>query len=109
MANNTETKEREMLGPFRLSARWMEDHLDCCSGPDYWGEAGNPEGKFNKRVWTGHLNMEQIREIVSRADYYMTFFGTWDYPDNRSICDAAKRTLEALTRQGVDLAEVRRM
>jgi len=91
---NTQTRT------FRLSGRWMEDHLDSCQGEDYWGPAGDPVGKYVGAQWVGELNGRQVAEVVSRAEYYADFDG-YDYRENRSIVDAARRTLAAIKKQKV--------
>lgn len=85
---------------YRLPNQNMNDHLDVWNEDDF-GPA--PEGTVHGKLWVGELTPTQAMEIASRAEYYKTFKGTWDYADNKWIVDSAIRTLESLRRQGFDI------
>lgn len=74
-----------------ISALFWEDHLDRYL----------PSGRLiamNKRTVTIAVNDEHLAEIRSDARYYADFTGC-DRTDNRSVCDAAKRTVAAIRKQ----------
>lgn len=76
---------------YRLSATWMEDHLDV------WNvDAPVPDGQYKGNVWVGPLTPEQRDEIVDRAQLYA------GDPDYKETCPhierAARRVLAAITK-----------
>lgn len=95
-------KKHGEVRTFRLPGTWMRDHLECCVGVEYWGLREAPEGNFTPsgKIWVGQLDQHQINEIFSRCDVYTSMYPGLDYEDNKSICDAAFRTIDALKRQG---------
>lgn len=75
----------------RLSAIWMNDHLEVWN-EDCFGPA--PEGEWTKTTWTGSIDQRQAQEIHDRAKSYTDPWGP-DADAARYIA-AAKRTLPAL-------------
>jgi hypothetical protein len=75
---------------YRLSALWMQDHLEVWPSD----ETQIPEGEFKGKVWVGPLDSDQVAEIESRATSYLGRDGfcrdAWPY------CDAAARVINAL-------------
>lgn len=98
-------KMESKVKKFRLSATWMRDHLDCCTGNEYWGPRGSPQGEFRGSYWVGKLDQSQINEIFSRCEYYQSFSGD-ELLEGRWIVNAAWRTVNALRRQGAEYKKV---
>lgn len=67
---------------YRLSARWMNDHLDC------WPPEKEPApvGVWKGHFWVGELTDEQVLEVKERAQFYVDPWG----PD--SDCELIKRS-----------------
>lgn len=76
----------------RLSAAWMNDHLDCW--PDQ--EIDRPDGAFIGSTWVGMVNDAQRKEIISRASHYTDAFGPDACEDGGRLKSAARRVLKAL-------------
>lgn len=73
-----------------LPALYWYDHTDNgCDGGELIKEAGN-----RVKVLVSDAD---IKEIVSRASYYVSFVGE-DFNENRSLCNSARNTLLAITK-----------
>lgn len=82
----------------RLSALWMEDHLDV------WEDATTcpaPEGTFKGKVWIGTINEAQGKEIISRCNCYTDTNGIEEWA--HKYVYASRRTLDALKKQAPEL------
>lgn len=76
----------------RLSATWMEDHLEVWEDDE---PATAPKGTYKGKLWIGEIDDYQKDEIISRADYYASFSGN-DRRNNLHICKSAELVLKAL-------------
>ena len=92
MGTSTATKTWQV----RLSALWMDDHLDV-----WEADCDMPDGTFKGKTWIGTITEDQGKEIISRCRCYDSREGferdAWKY------VSAAQRTLKALQTQAPEL------
>ena len=81
---------------FKLSATWMQDHLDCWNEEEF-GPA--PDGTWKGAYWIGSLTPAQVAEVRDRCELYWSCGKEYRSTGCGYLVSAAIRTIKALDKQ----------